>query len=310
MQKVETSPLISKLADRYGMTPKTMIDTIIATVFPNAKASIPQLMMFMQVAEQYNLNPFTKEIYAFPSKGGIVPIVPVDGWTNIINSHPQYDGVEFIDAIGQDGRIISVTCIIYRKDRNHPTQVTEYLDECNRATEPWARWPKRMLRHKALIQCARVAFSLAGIYEQDEAERILEAEAARTEIIRPTPIAVATVDHQSNAEPEPEAKTEAHGPWSKSPLPEVEEPLESHGLPGVFDEDAKPQPAGPFVEKFNKIFVIAAGAGIKVNKGSHDDELHKYLKTKWGIESVKQIPVSLWDRVLEDVGKSLAVKQP
>src|SRR6267154_1457140 len=146
MQKVETSPLISKLADRYGMTPKTMIDTIIATVFPNAKASIPQLMMFMQVAEQYNLNPFTKEIYAFPSKGGIVPIVPVDGWTNIINSHPQYDGVEFIDAIGQDGRIISVTCIIYRKDRNHPTQVTEYLDECNRATEPWARWPKRMRR--------------------------------------------------------------------------------------------------------------------------------------------------------------------
>jgi phage recombination protein Bet len=295
MQKVETSPLISKLADRYGMTPKTMIDTIIATVFPNAKASIPQLMMFMQVAEQYNLNPFTKEIYAFPSKGGIVPIVPVDGWTNIINSHPQYDGVEFIDAIGQDGRIISVTCIIYRKDRNHPTQVTEYLDECNRDTEPWKRWPKRMLRHKALIQCARVAFSLAGIFEQDEAERIMEAESTRPEILRPTPIVVATVDHSPEPEPQPEP---------------AEEPSEAHGMPGVFDNDAKPQPAGPYVEKYQKLFVIAAGAGIKVVKGSHDDELHKYLKKKWGIESVKQIPVSLWDRVLEDVGKSLAVKQP
>ena len=32
-----------------------------------------------------------------------------------------------------------------------------------------------MLRHKAAIQCARVAFSLSGIYEPDEAERIEES---------------------------------------------------------------------------------------------------------------------------------------
>jgi hypothetical protein len=40
---------------------------------------------------------------------------------------------------------------------------------------PWATHPKRMLRHKAMIQCARIAFSFAGIYDQDEAERIIEA---------------------------------------------------------------------------------------------------------------------------------------
>ena len=32
-----------------------------------------------------------------------------------------------------------------------------------------------MLRHKAMIQCARLAFGFAGIYDQDEAERIAEA---------------------------------------------------------------------------------------------------------------------------------------
>jgi hypothetical protein len=50
------------------------------------------------------------------------------------------------------------------------------MSECARNTEPWIKWPARMLRHKALIQCARVAFGLAGIYDPDEAERIAEAE--------------------------------------------------------------------------------------------------------------------------------------
>jgi len=35
-----------------------------------------------------------------------------------------------------------------------------------------------MLRHKAMIQCARLAFGFAGIYDQDEAERIAEVPGA------------------------------------------------------------------------------------------------------------------------------------
>jgi hypothetical protein len=33
-----------------------------------------------------------------------------------------------------------------------------------------------MLRHKAMIQCARIAFGYGGIYDHDEAERIMEGE--------------------------------------------------------------------------------------------------------------------------------------
>jgi hypothetical protein len=40
---------------------------------------------------------------------------------------------------------------------------------------PWQTHPKRFHRHKALIQCARVAFGFTGIFEQDEAERIIES---------------------------------------------------------------------------------------------------------------------------------------
>ncbi|HFV5019133.1 TPA: phage recombination protein Bet [Escherichia coli] len=103
----------------------------------------------------------------------------------IINENQQFDGMDF----EQDNE--SCTCRIYRKDRNHPICVTEWMDECRREpfktregreiTGPWQSHPKRMLRHKAMIQCARLAFGFAGIYDKDEAERIVENTAYTAE---------------------------------------------------------------------------------------------------------------------------------
>ena len=150
-----------------------LIETLKATAF-KGQVSDAQMTALMVVANQYQLNPWTKEIYAFPDKqNGIVPVVGVDGWSRIINNNPQFDGMEF----DQDNE--SCTCIIYRKDRSHPIKVTEWMSECKRSLGPWLSHPKRMLRHKAMIQCARLAFGFGGIYDQDEAERIVEAPAQR-----------------------------------------------------------------------------------------------------------------------------------
>lgn len=147
-----------------------LIETLKATAF-KGQVSDAQMTALMVVANQYALNPWTKEIYAFPDKNnGIVPVVGVDGWSRIINSHAQFDGIEF----EQDEQ--SCTCIIFRKDRNRPIKVTEWMTECKRGTGPWQSHPKRMLRHKAMIQCARLAFGYGGIYDQDEAERIVEGQ--------------------------------------------------------------------------------------------------------------------------------------
>lgn len=148
-----------------GVDDGSLYNTLMKTVFKDAKND-EQLATLMIVANQYGLNPFTKEIYAFPSRGAVIPIVSVDGWSRIINDNPQCDGIQF----EQDDE--SATCMIYRKDRNHPTIVTEYLSECKMPTDPWKKYPKRMLRHKALIQCARIAFGFSGIYDEDEAKRI------------------------------------------------------------------------------------------------------------------------------------------
>lgn len=172
---------------RYGMEPAAFEATVRATCMkPDKNGKVPsreEFAAFLLVAKEYNLNPLLKEIYAFPAKGGgIVPIVSVDGWVNLINTQAALDGIEFAVEHDDKGGLVSITCRIYRKDRSRPIEVTEYLSECIRSTEPW-QMKHRMLRHKALIQCARYAFGFAGIYDEDEGEKI----AAMRDVTPPKP---------------------------------------------------------------------------------------------------------------------------
>lgn len=174
--KPQRQSLITKMAGMYEMEPAKFAQTIKSTCI-KGKSTDEQFAAFLMVADKYGLNPLTKEIYAFPQDGGIVPIVGVDGWSRIINDHPQFDGMEFEDHFNGE-EIVAITCMIYRADRQRPVKVTEYLKECKRNTVPWKQWPARMLRHKAMIQCARMAFGYTGIIERDEYERQIDAERA------------------------------------------------------------------------------------------------------------------------------------
>lgn len=187
--------LTNKLAARFDMESngQELYNTLKATVF-KGNVSDAQMTALLIVANQYALNPWTKEIYAFPDKNnGIVPVVGVDGWSRIINGNPEFDGMDF----EQDDE--SCTCKIYRKDRKHPVSVTEYMSECRRPNVgPWQSHPKRMLRHKAMIQCARLAFGFAGIYDQDEAERIVSPDPVPVSVDL-TPIESATTMEELHA---------------------------------------------------------------------------------------------------------------
>lgn len=175
MPSASTSVLV-RMGQRYGVDPDKMLGTLKETAF-KGNVSNEQMMALLVVADQYGLNPWTKEIYAFPAQGGaIVPVVGVDGWSRIINTNPEFDGMDFTDGELNDKQVPSwIECAIFRKDRSHPIKVKEYFAECARDVGPWKSHPRRMLRHKAMIQCARLAFGFAGIFDQDEAERIVEA---------------------------------------------------------------------------------------------------------------------------------------
>ena len=191
----QTPPsVIGNLASHYGMDKAAFVQTMKATIMPNGgNVSNEQIAAFCLVAKEHRLNPFTKEIFAFPGRGGgIQPVVSVDGWMKLVNSHPQFDGMEFKDTLNDKGELMAVTCRIFRKDRQHAVEVTEYMNECRRATDVWKQWPARMLRHKATIQAARYAFGFAGIMEPDEVERMHE-------VVQAEEIPAATIVDQRKA---------------------------------------------------------------------------------------------------------------
>jgi phage recombination protein Bet len=155
------------MAAKINVDPAKLHATLKATVFKGA--SDDELLALVVVANTYGLNPLLKELYAFPAKGGgIVPVVSIDGWVSMVNNHPQMDGMAFEEHYGETNDLQAITCRLWRKDRNRPIEVTEHLSECKRNTDPW-KMEHRMLRHKALMQCARYAFGFSGITDEDEA---------------------------------------------------------------------------------------------------------------------------------------------
>jgi phage recombination protein Bet len=198
----QNKSLLTRVASKYGVDPDKMLTTLKATAFKQQgdyAVTNEQMMALLIVSEQHGLNPWTKEIYAFPDKkNGIVPVVSVDGWSRIINENAQLDGIEFrysetmIPAGTLKGQTMAcpewIEAVIHRKDRSAPVAAREFFEEVYRppfegkgqngpytVNGPWQSHPRRMHRHKALIQCARIAFGFGGIYDQDEAERIIES---------------------------------------------------------------------------------------------------------------------------------------
>lgn len=262
--------LVARMAARFGVEPNKMLNTLKATAF-RGDVSNEQMMALLIVAEQHGLNPWTKEIYAFPDKNnGIVPVVGVDGWTRILNAHPEFNGMEFVDGpMTKDGLPEWIECVIYRRDREHPTRTREYMAECKRGTGPWSSHPRRMLRHKSLIQCARLAMSFAGIYDEDEAQRIIEGSST---------VAISAVDDLNaeitgktidGGEPEQQARR----PKPKQPAPAQEE------APAVtYAELAEKINAATSADELDLVEDLARGLVDEVQRAEADIEIRAKRK--------------------------------
>lgn len=167
--------LLEVFANRHGLEAEKVLGMLTETAFNQGKDSPltqSETQAALVICNTYDLNPMLREIFVFRSKGKLLVYVPVDGWATIINRQAAFDGMEFEEYFDGDGKIQSVTCTMYRKDRSRPTSVTEYTHECKRDSEPWNKMPIRMTRNRAMIQCARIAFSISGIVDDDEAQTI------------------------------------------------------------------------------------------------------------------------------------------
>ncbi len=132
------------------------------------QADLERLLL---TAKQHSLNPLNREIFMLDSGPETPPliVVGVDGWSKIMNSHPQFAGMQFQESAESSGGIpIWMECEIYRKDRVVPLKVREYFEEVRSDHISWITHPRRMLRHKCMIQCARIAIGFDNLFVIDE----------------------------------------------------------------------------------------------------------------------------------------------
>lgn len=178
--KAQTQGLIARLAGRFGVEPNRLLKCLTTQVFKQADGRQPsneELMVLLLVCENFGLNPFNREIFAFRGKGGeIVPVVSLDGWAKIVRSQKDFNGVTFafsnntvkVPGCAQELPEF-VECAMRLKGVDEPIVIQEFMVECfNDKSSVWKKWPRRMLRTRAFIQCARLAFSLTGLYDEGE----------------------------------------------------------------------------------------------------------------------------------------------
>ena len=100
------------------------------------------------------------------SEGQYQTLITIDGWMRLINQDPQFAGMTFKESSELElGIPLWMECSIYRHDRILPITVKEYSAEIKAEHPLWKTMPRRLLRHRSIQQCARLAF---GIHIADQ----------------------------------------------------------------------------------------------------------------------------------------------
>ena len=135
------------------------------TAWLNQTPNTPEAVQLnaLRLIGKHGLDPFADEISIHPYEDGHwQAFITIDGWSKLINSHPAYSGISFTESTELVNGIPTwMGCAIYRNDRVVPIEVKEYLCEIQTEHSIWRDMPRRMLRHRVIAQCARLAFGVS-----------------------------------------------------------------------------------------------------------------------------------------------------
>ena len=151
--------LLASVAKKLGCTASEL--TAWLNEVPNTPAAVQ--LNALRLIGKHELDPFTDEISIHQYEDGHwQAFITIDGWSKLINSHPAFSGICFTESSELVGGVPSwMGCAIYRNDRIVPIEVKEYLCEIQTEHSIWKDMPRRMLRHRVIAQCARLAFGVS-----------------------------------------------------------------------------------------------------------------------------------------------------
>lgn len=149
--------LVTEVANTLGISPEEISHW-------TKEAVVPQevLKLILRVAQRYQLNPLLGQIdWELNLNGSYEVYIPIDGWVAMIHREPSFKGLTFSQATeNEQGIPIWMECSIYRADLIQPITIREYFAELKTEHPIWIQKPRRMLRHKTMQQCARLAFGI------------------------------------------------------------------------------------------------------------------------------------------------------
>lgn len=171
---------------------KEIIAKLQATV---ARGTTPEeFWLFCERCKATKLNPLTNEIWCIKTEGytnkrgdwvdGRMQImIGINGFQSIANSNPEFDGMETTVQLTEQGKPLSATCKVYRKDRKYPHVCTVYFNEYYRAgfngkPSNWDKMPVTMIEKVAKSRAIREAFPqvLNDIYIEEELDNSNQQE--------------------------------------------------------------------------------------------------------------------------------------
>jgi hypothetical protein len=146
---------IAKTADALELD----VEELQAWITLQVMTPSPTILALLRIAREHHLDPLKEEVaLALYDDCHWQAYITVDGYSKLLNSHPAFDGIVFTQSEETTNGIpIWMECTIYRKDRSCPIVVREYFEEVKGGQAIWQKMPRRMLRHRVMQQCARLA---------------------------------------------------------------------------------------------------------------------------------------------------------
>ena len=119
------------------------------------------MLMLLRSALTYELDPTLGQIIFIELNSEHKPYITMNGWIAIIHRQAQFDGMHFEYSPIEIGGIPSwVECTVWRKDCKQPINVREYYIDVKSSHLADKELPIRILRHRTLSACARLAFGI------------------------------------------------------------------------------------------------------------------------------------------------------
>ena len=146
------------------------------------------VLHLLRTAKQFQLDPLQNEILLTQYEKEWQVSIGVDGWIKLINRHPAFQGISFAESPETiEDLPIWIECTIYRSDRAIPICTREYLLEVKHDSDIWRKMPRRMLRHRSLQQCARLAFAINPPDNLAEKQKLDTSEVSLSNSNQPNP---------------------------------------------------------------------------------------------------------------------------